>query len=184
MKQNYSYFLFFTFLQRDCSWNLNLPVLNTSINRTNNSDQAYTNHLEFATLYFISLATQPLMEKLGKKFALLVGCNYPNTEDELEGCHNDVVNMQKTLINRFRFEPNRIELLTDNPGDKIMPTGANIKAALNRMVDQARPGGVVFFHFSGHGTLFPSDNSPKKVEAIVPCDYNLITSEYRLIFFT
>ncbi|KAI3446600.1 hypothetical protein Pfo_003265 [Paulownia fortunei] len=115
------------------------------------------------------------MEK-GKHLALLVGCNYPNAKDELKGCHNDVLNIRKTLIKRFGFDPNCIELLIDKPGSMTMPTGANIKKALNRMVDQARPGDVLFFHFSGHGLILPSPNSPNKMEAIVPCDYNVITS--------
>lgn len=40
------------------------------------------------------------MEKQGrtKRMAVLVGCNYPNTPNELHGCINDVLAMQKTLI--------------------------------------------------------------------------------------
>lgn len=115
------------------------------------------------------------MEK-GKKLALLVGCNYPNTPHELRGCHNDVQAMRDVLITRFGFDPNHIELLTDKPGSPIMPTGANIKKALNSMVDRAVEGDVLFFHYSGHGTLITPHNSLKKEEAIVPCDFNLITS--------
>ncbi|KAK4481814.1 hypothetical protein RD792_012725 [Penstemon davidsonii] len=116
------------------------------------------------------------MEK-GKKMALLVGCNYPNTPNELHGCHNDVLAMCEVLIAQFGFNPNCIELLTDKPGSLTLPTGANIKKALNEMVDRAEPGDVLFFHYSGHGTLIKSRNySTKKEEAIVPCDFNLITS--------
>uniref|UniRef100_A0A5B7BDR5 Putative latex-abundant family protein n=1 Tax=Davidia involucrata TaxID=16924 RepID=A0A5B7BDR5_DAVIN len=59
-----------------------------------------------------------------------------------------------------------------------MPTGANIKSALSRMVDQAEPGDVLFFHYSGHGTRIPSVRPIhpfRQDEAIVPCDFNLIT---------
>ncbi|GFQ05180.1 metacaspase-9 [Phtheirospermum japonicum] len=88
--------------------------------------------------------------------------------------------MREVLITRFGFDPKHVELLTDKPGSSIMPTGANIKSALNRMVDRAEEGAVLFFHYSGHGTLinhgtlFKSHNSSE--EAIVPCDFNLITS--------
>ncbi|KAL1563590.1 metacaspase-9 [Salvia divinorum] len=113
----------------------------------------------------------------GNKWALLVGCNYPNTANKLHGCHNDVLAMHEVLTTRFGFEPNYVKLLIDKPGNPIMPTGANIKKALNSMVDQAEEGDVLFFHYSGHGTLIKQPhNTSKKEEAIVPCDFNLITS--------
>lgn len=116
------------------------------------------------------------MEK-GKKLALLVGCNYPNTPNELHGCHNDVLAMHEALVSRFGFDPNHIELIIDKPNSPIMPTGANIKKALNGMVDRAQEGDVLFFHYSGHGTLIkPHNLFEKEEEAIVPCDFNLITS--------
>ncbi|KAL0346079.1 UNVERIFIED_CONTAM: Metacaspase-9 [Sesamum radiatum] len=108
--------------------------------------------------------------------ALLVGCNYPNTPNELHGCYNDVLAMREVLVARFGFDPDHVEVMIDKPGSLIMPTGANIKKALSRMIDQAEPGDVLFFHYSGHGTLIKARNSSKKEEAIVPCDFNLITS--------
>ncbi|XP_057948424.1 metacaspase-9 [Malania oleifera] len=114
-----------------------------------------------------------------KRLAVLVGCNYPNTRNELHGCINDVLAMQDMLLNRFGFQLGDIELLIDDaPGPTIMPTGTNIKAALDRMVDQAQSKDVLFFHYSGHGTLIPSlkrGHPFRHEEAIVPCDFNLIT---------
>ncbi|KAK2634913.1 hypothetical protein Ddye_029705 [Dipteronia dyeriana] len=79
---------------------------------------------------------------------------------ELHGCINDVVTIKEVLIKRFGFEPSGMELLTDDapgPGSSlVIPTGANIKAALKRMVDGAEAGDVLFFHYSGHGTKIPS----------------------------
>ncbi|XP_052176547.1 metacaspase-9 [Diospyros lotus] len=118
------------------------------------------------------------MGKGGKRMAVLVGCNYPNTPHELHGCINDVVAMRAVLIGRFGFDRTHVELLTDSPGSPVMPTGANIKKALSRMVEQAQPGDVLFFHYSGHGTRVPSPwpaHPFKQDEAIVPCDFNLIT---------
>lgn len=120
--------------------------------------------------------------KGSKKMAVLVGCNYPNTSNELHGCINDVLAMRDSLVQRFGFNPNYIKLLTDDkPGSLVMPTGENIKKTLNAMVDEAEPGDVLFFHFSGHGTTIPSlkpANPFRHDEAIVPCDFNLITGNY------
>ncbi|GER28470.1 metacaspase 9 [Striga asiatica] len=112
----------------------------------------------------------------GKKMALIVGCNYLNTPNELRGCHNDALAMRDLLIARFGFSPDNIGLMMDKPGSPIMPTGANIKTALNEMVDRAKKGDVLFFHYSGHGTLIKRHGLSKREEAIVPCDFNLITS--------
>ncbi|ESQ40329.1 hypothetical protein EUTSA_v10014106mg [Eutrema salsugineum] len=112
-----------------------------------------------------------------RRLAVLVGCNYPNTRNELHGCVNDVLAMKETLLTRFGFKQDDMEVLTDEPESKVKPTGANIKAALRRMVDKAQAGSgdVLFFHYSGHGTRIPSGHPFKKDEAIVPCDFNLIT---------
>lgn len=123
-----------------------------------------------------------------KRLAVLVGCNYPNTPNELHGCINDVLAMRHTLVKRFGFDPNNIELLTDEkPGSNssTMPTGANIKNALGSMVEKAEAGDVLYFHYSGHGTRIPSMKRAhpfRHEEAIVPCDFNLITGLYSLDF--
>ncbi|CAJ1917923.1 unnamed protein product [Sphenostylis stenocarpa] len=118
------------------------------------------------------------MEGQKKRVAVLVGCNYPNTSNELHGCINDVLAMKETLVKRFGFEDSNIEVLTDAPDSCKMPTGANIKQALAKMVDEAEAGDVLYFHYSGHGTRIPSKKHGhpfRHEEAIVPCDFNLIT---------
>ncbi|XP_071724649.1 metacaspase-9-like [Rutidosis leptorrhynchoides] len=113
-----------------------------------------------------------------RKVAVLVGCNYANTKNELRGCINDVVAMHEILVQRFGFEEKNIQVLTDAAESKVLPTGINIKAALNRMIDEALPEDVLFFHYSGHGTRIPSVKPAhpfRSDEAIVPCDFNLIT---------
>lgn len=124
------------------------------------------------------------MEKGNKRLALLVGCNYHNTRYELHGCINDVLAMREVLVNRFGFKPTQIELLTDAPESPVMPTGANIKGALDKMVSKAEDGDVLFFHYSGHGTRIPSRKPGRPFrqdEAIVPCDFNLITGMHCLL---
>lgn len=126
------------------------------------------------------------MEGKNKRLAVLVGCNYPNTPNELRGCINDVLAMKDTLVKRFGFDHANIQLLTDDPknSSSTMPTGANIKQALSSMVDKAEAGDVLYFHYSGHGTRIPSKihgHPFRHEEAIVPCDFNLITGLYQLL---
>ncbi|XVE68434.1 hypothetical protein DITRI_Ditri09bG0068400 [Diplodiscus trichospermus] len=118
------------------------------------------------------------MDKGKKRLAVLVGCNYPNTQYELHGCVNDVLAMRDLLLKRFGFDPSHVQLLIDAPMSSVMPTGVNIKAALDTMVNQAEAGDVLFFHYSGHGTRIPTlkpGHPFRQDEAIVPCDFNLIT---------
>jgi metacaspase-1 len=109
-----------------------------------------------------------------KRLATLVGCNYAGTRYELRGCINDVLAMRDLLVSRFGFAPADVAVLTDDAG--VAPTGANIKRALGDMVARAAPGDVLFFHYSGHGTFVPPVKPGRRHdEAIVPCDFNLIT---------
>lgn len=121
-----------------------------------------------------------------KRLAVLVGCNYANTPHELNGCINDALAMRDVLVKRFGFDQKHIELLSDAPDSLVMPTGANIKKALHRMVNRAEPGDVLFFHYSGHGTRIPSVRPGHFFghdEAIVPWDFNLITGLNCSIYF-
>ncbi|KAL9257835.1 Metacaspase-9-like protein [Drosera capensis] len=117
------------------------------------------------------------MERGKKRMAVLVGCNYLNTQNELQGCINDVHAMWKLITQKFRFHPSHVQVLTDEPGSRVKPTGVNIKGAINRMIDLAEPGDVLFFHYSGHGTRIPSRHHLGQEEAIVPCDFNLLTGD-------
>ncbi|KAK5826632.1 hypothetical protein PVK06_021558 [Gossypium arboreum] len=114
------------------------------------------------------------------KRAVLVGCNYPKTQFGLHGCINDV-NTIKAAILKFGFHESDINVLTDAPGSSVLPTGANIRDALNRMARDAKAGDVLFFYFSGHGTRIPifQPGQPfKQDDAIVACDLNLITGRF------
>ncbi|KAL6641949.1 hypothetical protein ACP70R_020130 [Stipagrostis hirtigluma subsp. patula] len=118
------------------------------------------------------------MEGKKKMLATLVGCNYGGTRYELRGCINDVLAMRDVLVSRFGFAPADVAVLTDDErrGGAVLPTGANVKRALADMVARASPGDVLFFHYSGHGTLVPPVKPGHgEDEAIVPCDFNLIT---------
>jgi hypothetical protein len=55
-----------------------------------------------------------------RKKALLVGINYRNTESELNGCINDIINMKDVLITKFGYSIDDITVITDDT--EIKPT--------------------------------------------------------------
>ncbi|MBH8562825.1 caspase family protein [Nostoc sp. CENA67] len=105
---------------------------------------------------------QVLSQTTPRKLALLVGINnYLKNErgDNLKGCVTDVDLQQELLIHRFGFDPKNIVRLTSHPDDE-QPTRKNILEAFEEhLIKQAKPGDVVVFHFSGHGSRL-SDPDP------------------------
>jgi len=90
-----------------------------------------------------------LAQSTPRKLALLVGINkYPTNSDRftsLSGCVNDVRLQEQLLINRFGFQPEDIKTVTDTEAtrDRILT------AFETHLIQQAKPGDVVVFHFSG-----------------------------------
>lgn len=123
-----------------------------------------------------------LAQSTPRKLALLVGINsYPQTKrfNNLQGCLNDVELQRQLLIYRFGFNPKDIVTLTDQQA-----TRNGILTAFNEhLIEQAKPGDVVVFHFSGHGsrvadpykispdglnsTFVPSDDNPMLEKGVV-----------------
>ena len=90
----------------------------------------------------------------GQKKAVLVGINYlSHQRGRLKGCINDVKNMQNFLA-KYGFTGQNVRVLTDDLNDASrQPTRANILRDLRWLVQGARPGDSLFFHFSGHGSF-------------------------------
>lgn len=115
------------------------------------------------------------------KRALLVGCNYPGTKAELNGCVNDVKNMYQVLVDKYGFEEENIKLMTDVDDENDQPTGANVKKWLRQFVADSEEGDVLYLHFSGHGTQVPAESGDHEDdgmdEAICPTDLNVLTDD-------
>lgn len=88
-----------------------------------------------------------------RKRALLVGINqYTGIKkgewQPLKGALNDVSLQKELLTLRFGFHPNDIRVLTDKDA-----TRQNILETFeSHLIKAAKPGDVVVFHFSGHGS--------------------------------
>lgn len=121
--------------------------------------------------------------------ALLVGINkYPDADHELHGCINDVNEMAQFLTNKCDFAHDDIRLLTDGRAST-----AAIKERLHWLIDSAKSGDRLFFHYSGHGTQVASRGAQAEVdhleEVICPVDFdwtkekNMITDrEFNQLF--
>ncbi len=115
-----------------------------------------------------------------RRTALLVGINYRNTADELNGCYNDVVNVATYLRTVLGYAPGAITMLTDgNRGSafpaSVAPTRQNILAGLSALVAGMVAGDEAVFHYSGHGTLVRDRNGDEVSgmdSCLCPLDYN------------
>ena len=92
-----------------------------------------------------------LAQSTPRKLALLVGINdYPESSQYslLQGCLTDVELQRQLLLHRFGFKSSDIMTLTD-----AQATRQGILTAFEQhLIKQAKPGDVVVFHFSGHGS--------------------------------
>lgn len=127
---------------------------------------------------------------MNNKLALLIGINYKNTESQLNGCINDVLNIKNTLINKFNYHPNNIILLTDDTYKK--PTINNILYSIYQLLIKCyrnRNINEVWFHYSGHGSYLDDTNNDEqdnKDECIIPLDYErngIITDDILYKYF-
>lgn len=116
-----------------------------------------------------------------RRAALLVGINYINTPNELNGCYNDIVNVSQFL--RLNLGYTSITMLTDgnrNTSPQIIagyskPTRQNILAGISTLVSGLVAGDEVLFHYSGHGTLIRDTNGDEVTgydSCLCPIDYD------------
>ncbi|MEA5390330.1 caspase family protein [Cyanobium gracile UHCC 0139] len=110
-----------------------------------------------------------------RKLALLVGINaYPESTlyAPLYGCVTDVRLQRELLIHRFGFQQADILTLTDAQATRTRI----LEAFEQHLIGQARPGDVVVFHFSGHGSRIADpdrDHSDGLNSTFVPVDSRL-----------
>lgn len=88
-----------------------------------------------------------LAQSTPRKLALLVGIN-PYQNAPLQGCVTDVKLQEQLLIHRFGFNPKDIVILTDKEATRQ----GMLDAFEEHLIKQAKPGDVVVYHFSGHGS--------------------------------
>jgi hypothetical protein len=98
------------------------------------------------------------------KYALLIGINnykYSNPREgfpNLNGCINDILRMQKLLLN-FGFDPKSIEIKKDSDASHDA-----VLQAIHQLALKASPGDIVVIHFSGHGSHMPDPARINRVD--------------------
>ena len=102
-------------------------------------------------------ATQKQAKATPRKRALLVGISrYPQTGAnpwKPLNTHQDVVQLKDALV-AHGFAADDVKVLED--GDA---TADGIRAAFrSHLIEPAKPGDTLLFHFSGHGQQVPDDN--------------------------
>ncbi len=109
--------------------------------------------------------------------ALLVGINdYPNPEQRLDGCVNDVFTMSSVLQD-CGFPADTIRTCLDGRA-----TTEGILSRLKWLLDDPQPGDELVFYYSGHGARIPEygeDFEPDHhVESLVPWDFDWTPETY------
>jgi hypothetical protein len=126
-----------------------------------------------ATLGLNSLSLRSQFDRHGKvlaqdtprKLALLVGINQYQ-HDPLDGCVNDVRMQEMLLVHRFGFNPKDIVTLTDQQATRQ----GILEAFENHLINQAKPGDVAVFHYSGHGSRVLDPNPIPLKSPIIDVD--------------
>ena len=106
-----------------------------------------------------------------RRKSLLIGINYTGSENELQGCQQDVENVLGFLdwVGYPRDQRSQV-IMNDQCRGPFLPTGHNILAAMDWLVSE--PYTACFLHYSGHGGQTPNrDRVTGFDDTIVPIDF-------------
>jgi len=110
------------------------------------------------------------------KKALLIGIDYVNDKESyIGGCVQDVLDVEKMLIDDLGYEKENIVMLRDDVDDVEMhPTATNIMRQLLSVIHGSDGVDEFWLHYSGHGSQMNDRNGEEldgKDEIIIPIDY-------------
>ena len=144
-------------------------------NRKFNNDVAQLKKKLNNDIKKVNQATSFPQRNIPGKFAVLIGINYKNTSNELNGCINDTKNIKNLLQEKYGF--NNFGFLTDDT--PVKPTKQSIINALTSLLKNSISGDSLFFLYSGHGTCTTDLNNDEldfKDELIVPINSTRINA--------
>ncbi len=151
---------------------------------TNNTlSKAYLPGFKKFQLLFLFCFMHCITVAQPKQWALIIGINEykPSINDmvsagsdsrrtwtNLDGCVNDATAMKDLVVSKYSFHPQNIQTLLNAEASR-----ARILAELQKLVDNAKKGDIVFIFYAGHGSQVKNSLSleaDKKDETIVPAD--------------
>ena len=101
------------------------------------------------------------------KRALLIGINYvENTRYKLNGCINDVINLEHLLIDAYNYSIDNVTVMRDdiyNIKDELYPSTKNIVRELNNIFEISDEHDEIWIHYSGHGH-YTTDNNKDETD--------------------
>jgi hypothetical protein len=116
------------------------------------------------------------------KRAFLCGINYIGTPDALNGCINDVKNINDFIVKNCGFNPANVRMITDETPMK--PTKQNMEQSFSWLIQNCKAGDTLLFYYSGHGSTLKDrsgDESDGLDNVLVPLDYqqnSVITDDW------
>lgn len=107
------------------------------------------------------------------KKALLIGINYLNTNISLNGCIDDIVNMNTVLKDVYHYD--QVTMLRDDIANpQTLPTRNNILTSLAQLIVDSVNCSEIWIHYSGHGSKVRDRNRDEVSgydSILVPIDY-------------
>lgn len=108
------------------------------------------------------------------KKALLIGINYYDLSNiTLNGCINDIININNMLIDAYDYKIDNIIMLRDDLSYN-QPTKDNILNNLKSLILESNKLDEIWVHYSGHGSRIIGDDRNHEDgydEVLVPIDY-------------
>lgn len=104
-------------------------------------------------------------------YALIVGVSqYPNlgAAYQLRGPANDADNILRLLVKHYHFDTENIAVLSDSQsrGVEMLPTSANIRREMERVVRKVKKGDNFVFYLAGHGAQQPSKKVGTEIDGL------------------
>ncbi len=103
------------------------------------------------------------------KRGLLIGSNYIGSQNQLNGCIDDINNITKFLVSNCGYSSNNLIILLNTDASDL-----KIQNSIKQLLSSSKHGDTMFFYYSGHGAVVTGSKSSVKSEpddAIIPNDY-------------
>ena len=143
-----------TYMQHPSALLEGWPNILKSMNTTERALKSMLGKLSAELMPNVEPAPRKAKDISSKRKALLVGINdYPDPENQLNGCVNDVFRMSEVL-QEMGFDPSEIKVVLNERA-----TSQNLRKMMDWLLSDAQNGDTRIFYYSGHGAQIPSSDT-------------------------